>query len=70
MAMTCTAPGYTVLLEFWELFQKVKLFSMHPPPDLLGVRPLLVHGPQVVLVQDDGQQPGILGDVEDPDQQI
>jgi hypothetical protein len=28
--------------------------------------PLLVHGPQVVLVQDDGQHPGVLGDVEGP----
>ncbi len=41
-------PLLDILLEFQELVQKAETLSMHPPPGLLIVGPLLIHGPQVI----------------------
>src|SRR5450830_947845 len=42
----------------------------HPPSRLLRVRPFLKHRPHVVDVKNDVQHPGVLDDVEGPDEQV
>ncbi len=52
--------------ELLSLIHDVQPFSMGPPLGLLTIWPLLVHGPQVVLMQDNWQHLHLLCDVKGP----